>query len=128
MAVTAADFKLRFPEFNDTPNARIELFLSDVVLIHMGEDELRWSGKYNIAQAYLAAHLLSAAMLTEGGDTTATEGSVIESEAGDVRVKTSAKDRKISHGDGFYMTTSYGQQFIVIRNICFNPILVANRL
>jgi hypothetical protein len=37
-----------------------------------------------------------------------------------------AKDR--SDMDDFYMGTSYGQQFLIIRNTCFVGVLVANCL
>ena len=60
MATDVATFRVRFPEFEDDteyPDARIQLFLDDTVAIYMGSDENRWCNKYDIAQAYLAAHL-----------------------------------------------------------------------
>lgn len=131
MAVSVATFRIRFPEFSDVtefPDARIQLFLDDTVLLHIGSDELRWGGKYDVVQAYLAAHLLTKGTGTEVGDITSRSGSVSSKSAGGVSVSRDnvAKDR--SEGDGFYMSTSYGQQFIVIRNRCFVGVLVANSL
>lgn len=131
MAVSVATFRIRFPEFSDDtefPDPRIQLFLDDVVLLHIGSDELRWNGKYDIAQAYLGAHLLIKGTASEVGDNTSKSGSVSSTSAGGVSVgrDTVAKDR--SEGDGFYMSTSYGQQFIIIRNTTFVGVLVANSL
>jgi len=129
MAATIADFRARFPEFSDVvefPDARIQLFLDDAVLIHIGDDENRWGGKYNTAHAYLAAHLLFIGTNTEVGSTAANVGPVSSKSAGGVSVTKAvvAKDR--SEGDDFYSSTSYGQQFIVIRDRCFAGVLVAS--
>ena len=131
MAVSIATFRIRFPEFSDNsefPDPRIQLFLDDVVLLHIGSDELRWNGKYDIAQAYLAAHLLSKGTGSEAGDSTSKSGSVSSTSAGGVSVSRDTVTKDRSEGDGFYMSTSYGQQFIVIRNTTFVGVLVANSL
>lgn len=131
MTVSVGDFRARFPEFVDDteyPDARIQLFIDDTALLYLGTDETRWCGKYNIAQAYLAAHLLSLATSSEAGDTSANAGVVSSKTAGGVSVTRSvvAKDR--SAADDFYFSTGYGQQFIIIRNSCFVGVLVASQL
>mgnify|MGYP005988754929 CR=1 FL=1 len=131
MTTSVADIRARFPEFADDteyPDARIDIFIQDASDIHMGTDEARWCGKYNVAQAYLTAHLLSLATGSEAGDTSARAGVVTGKTAGGVSVtrSTVAKDR--STADDFYMSTTYGQQFIIIRNMCFAGVLVANTL
>lgn len=131
MTIDTATFKTRFPEFADDveyPDERVQLFLDDVVTIHMGSDEGRWCNKYDIAQAYLAAHLLIIGTNSEAGDTNANVGPVSSKSAGGVSVTKAviAKDR--SDMDNFYMTTSYGQQFLNIRNTCFVGVLTAARL
>ncbi len=128
MAATANDFRARFPEFaskTEYPDARIELFLSDAVLLYMGSDEPRWCGKYDMAQAYLAAHLLAVSEATELGDSSAKVGANINKTAGGVSVTKSsiAKDR--SDGDDWLISTAYGQRYIVIRDTCFIGVLVA---
>ena len=131
MATNVATFRTRFPEFSDGteyPDVRIDLFLADVVLLHMGSDENRWCNKYDIAQAYLAAHLLSVGDNTELGDSSASAGPITSRSAGGVSVTSAVVAKERSDTDEFYMTTSYGQQFIAIRNSCFVGVLTADRL
>lgn len=128
MACTVAEFRARFPEFSDSgeyPDSRIQLFLDDAVNIYMGTDEGRWCNKYNYAHCYLAAHLLVGGTATEAGDTNTKTGPISSKSAGGVSVTRAvvAKDR--SDTDSFYMTTPYGQQFLITRNSCFVGILTA---
>lgn len=131
MACTVAEFRIRFPEFADDveyPDARIQLFLDDAANCYMGTDENRWCNKYNYAQCYLAAHLLTVATGAEAGDTSVKSGPVSSKSAGGVSVSRAvvAKDR--SDQDDFYMGTVYGQQFLNIRNTCFVGVAIANCL
>jgi hypothetical protein len=131
MACTVAEFRIRFPEFADDveyPDARIQLFLDDAANCYMGTDENRWRNKYNYAQCYLAAHLLTVATGAEAGDTSVKSGPVSSKSAGGVSVSRAvvAKDR--SDQDDFYMGTVYGQQFLNIRNTCFVGVAIANCL
>lgn len=131
MATDVTAFRTRFPEFSDNteyPDARIQLFLDDAVNIHMGADEDRWCNKYDVAQAYLAAHLLLGGTGSEAGQTSASVGPVSAKAAGGVSVTKSvvAKDR--SDTDDFYMGSTYGQQFLIIRNGCFVGVLTAHSL
>lgn len=130
MATDIATFRARFPEFSDDTeytDARVQLFLDDAVNIYMGDDELRWCNKYDYAQAYLAAHLLTVNTGAEAGDSSAKAGPVSSKTAGGVSVTraVTAKDR--SDTDEFLSTTSYGQQFLNIRNTCFVGALVVNQ-
>lgn len=128
MATDVATFRIRFPEFEDDavyPAARIQLFLDDT-LFYIGTDENRWGLKYNIAQAYLAAHLLIKGTATEVGDTSAASGPIQSKTAGGVSVTRAVVAKDSSAADSFYSTTSYGQQFLIIRNQCFVGVLVAN--
>ena len=130
MATDLATFRIRFPEFADDteyPDARVQLFLDDAQQ-DIGTEESRWCGKYDKAHAYLAAHLLTVGTKTELGETNSNAGSVQSKSAGGVSVSKSvvAKDR--SNLDDFYMSTSYGQQFLIIRNLCFVGVMVANCL
>lgn len=131
MAVTATTFRARFPEFSDTtayPDVRIELFIEDTQLIYMGTDENRWLGKYNYAQAHLAAHLLVSGEASEVGDSSVKVGPVSSKSAGGVSVTRAVATKDRSDGDDFYMGTVYGQRFLMTRNVCFVPVLVANQL
>lgn len=128
MAITVEEFRLRFPEFADEteyPNLRIQLFLDDAAIIYMGSDEGRWCNKYNIAQAYLAAHLLTSATKTEAGDANTSAGPITSKTAGGVSVtRASNSSANRSDGDDFFYGTSYGQQFIIMRNTCFVAVMV----
>ncbi len=126
MACTVATFRLRFPEFSDDteyPDPRIQLFLDDAVE-DIGDDEDRWCGKYDRAHCYYAAHLLLLGTKTEAGDTSATSGPITSKSAGGVSVGRSVVAKDLSSSDDMLLTTSYGQQFLVIRNGCFAPVLV----
>ena len=129
MATDVSTFRARFPEFADDteyPDARVQLFLDDAANLYMGTDENHWSSKYDPAQAYLAAHLLLVGTSAEAGDSSSKAGPVASKTAGGVSVARAvvAKDR--SDGDEFLMSSSYGQQFLNIRNMCFAGVAVAN--
>lgn len=130
MAINVAAFRARFPEFADDteyPDARIQVFIDDA-LSDLGTNETRWNGKYDRAQSYLSAHLLVVGTKSEGGDSSSSAGIVQSKSAGGVSVSKSfvAKDR--SELDDWYASTTYGQQFLIIRNQTFVGVLVANCL
>lgn len=129
MAVDLATFRTRFPEFSDDteyPDATVQLFLDDAQQ-DIGSDENRWCGKYDRAHAYLAAHLLTVGSKTELGDSSSSAGTIQSKSAGGVSVSRAVAVKSRSDADEFYMTTSYGQSFVVIRNGCFIGVLVANK-
>lgn len=132
MAIDAAAFRIRFPEFADEteyPTARIDMFLDDAVDAYIGDDEARWGSRYNLAHAYLTAHLLSIASNSETGDTSSKAGVIQSKTAGGVSVSRAVNAaRSRSEQDDFLASTSYGQQFISIRNMCFAGVLTANSL
>lgn len=131
MATDVATFRIRFPEFADNTeysDQRIQLFLDDAANCYMGTEESRWCGKYDYAHAYLAAHLLIVGTSAEAGDSSVKAGPVSSKTAGGVSVSraVTAKDR--SDLDDFYLGTTYGQQFLNIRNACFVGVAIANYL
>ena len=77
MAIDISAFRTRFPEFDEPsfPDPRVQLFINDSVE-DIGSDESRWCGKYDRAQAYYTAHLLTLGTKTEAGDTSAASGSI----------------------------------------------------
>ena len=128
MACTVAEFRSRFPEFSDIseyPDLRIQLFIDDAANIHMGIDENRWCGKYNYAQCYLAAHLLLGGTSTEAGDNNTKSGPISNKSAGGVSVTRAVVVKDRSDTDNYYMSTPYGQQFLITRNSCFVGVLTA---
>ena len=121
MACDVTSFRLRFPEFESNveyPDARIQLFLDDA-FEDIGPDELRWGEKFDRAHCYLSAHLLTSGTTTEAGNTSSNAGAITSKSAGGVSVTRSSLAKDLSIGDDFYLTTSYGQQFMRIRNSCF---------
>lgn len=131
MATDVTAFRARFPEFADDtefPDARIQLFLDDAANCYIGTDENRWCGKYDIAQAYLAAHLLFAGTASEAGDASSKSGPISGKTAGGVSVTRAVATKTRSDADDFYVSTAYGQQFLNIRNMCLVGVAVANCL
>ena len=131
MACTVDELRARLPEFADSveyPDARVQLFIDDAAAVYMGTDEGRWCGKYSYAQCYLAAHLLAAGTATEAGDSSSKAGPVSSKSAGGVSVTRAVAANARSDSDDFYISSSYGQRFLTIRNTCFVGVLVANCL
>lgn len=131
MSITAEDLRARFPEFAEEtvyPEPRLNMMIEDTQLIYMGTDEKRWAGRYNYAQAYLAAHLLTVAENTEAGDSNAKVGPVSSKSAGGVSVTRAVSQKQRSDTDEFYMQTAYGQTYIQVRNRTFVGVLTANSL
>ena len=129
MSITPAALRARFPEFSDDteyPDARIQLFIDDTQLIYIGTDEKRWGGKYEYAQAYLVGHLLTVAERSEAGDSSVGAGPVSSKSAGGVSVARAVVAKNRSDGDDFYISTSYGQRFLMTRNISFAPVFAVN--
>jgi len=131
MSTSVATFRARFPEFSDDTeytDARVQLFLDDSANCYMGLDESRWCGKYDYAQAHLAAHLLTIGTSAEAGDSSVKSGPVSSKSAGGVSVTRAIVAKNRSDADDFYMGTTYGQQFLNIRNTCFAGVMIANCL
>ena len=130
MTCTVEEFRIRFPEFEDGvdyPDARVQLFLDDAAE-DIGIDEGRWCGKYNRAHCYLGAHYLSVGTGSEAGDSSSKSGPISSKTAGGVSVGRAVMVKDRSDLDDFYMGTTYGQQFLNIRNTCLVGVRVANTL
>lgn len=133
MAATVGDFRTRFPEFSDPiayPDERIQQALDDAAML-MGTDESRWCGsaKYDVAQCYLAAHLLTIGDRTAAGDASGAVGPISSKAAGGVSVTRAVfTNPNTSESDLWYAGTSYGQYYLVLRRTCFVGVTVANVL
>jgi len=57
VTVTAAQFRTRFPEFDETPDAAVDLALTDASL-EVNDDV--WSTLTDKGVAYIAAHMIGA--------------------------------------------------------------------
>jgi hypothetical protein len=129
MVASVDDLRTRFPEFVDDTmysEDRIQLFLDDAILLYIGSDESRWLGKYNIVHCLLCAHLLTVGISTELGDTSANTGEIVSKTVGSVSVSRAIVPKNRSDMDNFFISTSYGQQFLNIRNTTFATVILGN--
>ena len=128
--ITVAEFRLRFPEFEDSllyTDDRIQLYIDDTI-IYIGTDEHHWCNKYKFAQSYLTAHLLVISTSSESGDINVKVGPISSKSADGVSVTRAVIAKARSDQDDFYMSTAYGQQFLIVRNSCFVGVRVADHL
>jgi hypothetical protein len=115
MTTTPALFKARFVEFAATSDARVQIFLDDAAL---DMNVAFWGRKYDLGQTFLAAHLLSVSDKTATG----SRGSVnnVLSRTVDGAAATYANPHAAQAatdiGDVFISATSYGQQYLNLRN------------
>lgn len=128
MAASVDDFRTRFPEFPESSSCddpTIEMHLDDAILLYMGDNETRWNGKYNIAQLYLAAHLLHISNLRQAGDVSVKAGAISSKSAGGVSVTRDVQSSDRSDEDAQLLSTTYGAQYKNIRDKCFVGFLTA---
>ena len=131
MACTVQDIRDRFPEFLDDTeytDSRIQLFIDDAEC-DLGEGS-NWCSqcKFDRANCYYVAHLLTLGTGTEAGDAKAKVGTNKSKAAGGVSVTRGSVDKSRSNGDDLLATTAYGLQFMAIRDACFVGVTVANCL
>lgn len=111
---TPADIKVRFPEFTDVLDARIQLFIDDAELLMASP--VRWLTYYEVALAYHTAHLLYVALNSEQGD-----GGIIapikKQEVDDVIIEQAVSPMKADALD--FNSTTYGKRYYSYVRICF---------
>jgi len=109
MSVTVAEFKIRFPEFDSTPDATVQLFLDDAVVML---NESYWGEKYDLGISYYTAHCLSLASKSSSG----ASGSVapVSGKAVDGVSVSFATSGVNNPGEQFYSSTTYGQRYLVL--------------
>lgn len=127
-SITPADFRARFPEFNDLiayPDAFIQIFIDDT---ECEMDEAAWGCFFEKGQAYLVAHYIAISELTSGGGTgsgsgfgSLTHSRVMSETEGDTSVTygagTSTNGAFAGAGkDELIASTLYGQQYIELRS------------
>ena len=118
MACTPADFRLRFPEFDEPtyPDARVELFIADAVATVNAK-----CPNFDLMVCYLTAHLLTIGTQSANGNTSTTKAVASES-VGDVSVSYGGASGDDSN-DNFY-STNYGQRFLDLRKNCIGRPIV----
>ncbi len=109
-------WQARFPQFATIPEATFNVYLGDAVL-EMGSIEARWLDLYDVAQAYLVAHMLSMAEKFSVGDHTPQQP-LRQKVVDGVEVEYAVSRDSVDNFDN-YLSTSYGQQYTKYRRICF---------
>ena len=127
MAITPADFKIRFLEFGSIPDSRVQLWLDDA-LLEVGESA--WGDLYEKGVFLLAAHFLSLDQINQGEDESGgVTGNVTSRSVGDVSVSF-AKATSDSSSDDWYLQTSYGSEYLRLKKrvgmgiVAISPLMV----
>ncbi len=120
MSITAAEFKIRFPEFVGETDARVNVFIADAVLV---VNESQFGTKYDLGLYYLTAHYLY--MANKSADGSTTVGGPIASRAVDgtsVSYQTVGTDNEWKN---YLLTTTYGQRYLaIIRTLPVNAFTI----
>lgn len=117
MATTPGTFKARFPEFEKVKDVRIQIFLDDTVgFMGSSENSGRWCGNYEVAQCYLAAHLLTLATFSASGDTS-VKGPLKKRQVDEVVIEFAIDPVKVNENE--FGSTAYGKRYLSYRRICF---------
>ena len=114
---TIPEFRERFPEYENVPDARVRIALDEAALIMSDPD--KWLDFYDVANLYLTAHLLFLAEKSATGDPGASYPANHQ-EVDDVVVKFAVKPIDPMMDDLY--TTSYGKQYIKYRRMAFTGI------
>lgn len=123
---TAADLKVRFPEFAPVSSALIQMILDDEAIPAVGETWLERDRR--TAQLYLAAHLLASegepARTTSGGSSSGSNGPIKMMQAGEHKIEYAVSNESIAASfNGGYDTTVYGNRYLELLRLNFPPVL-----
>ena len=112
--ITPADLKIRYPEFADIDDPRIQFFIDDAIL---ELDVNRWGDYYDKGLAALTAHFLINALKTQTVLGAATiVGNVSSRSVGSVSTSFNAPVADGSN-TAYYQTSKYGQEYLRLLNI-----------
>jgi hypothetical protein len=117
MGYAIADFRARFAEFSIIPDATVQLFIDEAILVN---DVNRWGTWYALGCGYYAAHHLAIQAKQSAGDS----GPILpvrQMTAGSAMIGYGAiKEGSFSEGsfsDNFFQGTSYGQQYLKLMKL-----------
>jgi hypothetical protein len=127
---TVTDFRVRFPEYSDIAtytDLTIQYWLDDACL-HLSEDS--WGECWRTASVYYAAHQLTLslqrqAQAASGSISTSAAGAVTSSSADGLSISFGSPSTAGSNAESIYLSTPYGQQFLVLADECILNIGVA---
>lgn len=122
MATTPGTFKTRFPEFAKMSDARVQMFIDDTVgFMGASTNSGVWCGNYDVAQCYLAAHLLSLGEFTGEGDSS-VKAPIKKKAVGEVVIEFAIDSVKANEKE--FGTTAYGKRYLSYRRICFGATII----
>lgn len=103
--MTPADFKKRFPEFEQQSDERVQMFIDDADPFF---DQVRWGDLYDLGISYLVAHEIA---LANANAASAMTDDVVMKKVGDEQVQ---RDSNLMNkqSDNPYMRTTYGQKYL----------------
>ena len=100
------------PQFDSRTNRSEYISLATLQV-----NESIFGSKYDLAIAYMAAHMMSVNTETGAGTGTGT-GFITSKKEGDLAVSYAKPESGSGGGDASLSQSSYGQQFIDLRNSC----------
>jgi len=104
--MTAIEFKTRFPEFVDTTDATIDIYIQDAEIM---VTQSKWGLLFNIGVAYLSAHYLDLALKSSTGKSGAVNQIASKSVEG---VSVSYATPQGTIAEDYYQSTIYGQRYL----------------
>jgi len=104
--MTALEFKARFPEFQNTSDATIDIYIQDAEIM---VTQSKWGLLFNIGVAYLSAHYLALALKSASGKSGAVNQVASKSVEG---VSVSYATPQGTTTEYYYQSTIYGQRYL----------------
>jgi len=103
------------PEFLNEDPARIARFIS---YAELQVSENKFGAKYDLALAYLTCHMLALSGRNDEEGTNGTAGNLTQKKEGDLAASFSLPSALNNSNDGELMTTSYGIEYLRLRDLC----------
>lgn len=111
MTITVAQFKLRFPEFDSIPDARIQLYIDDSILCF---DTGQWGAFLDLGQSYFVAANVQVFEVDQSDPQ--THFPVTNKTDAALSVGMSVSPISATNDDLFFLATKYGQKYLLLRD------------
>lgn len=114
MAITPADFKARYSEFDSVADARVQTFLDEAVL-EVGQ--VPWGTLYEKGVFLLTAHMLVIDARNQAGANPGvpSPGQLASRKVGDVSVTFATQTTSPDGSDEWYLSSSYGFDYLRLK-------------
>ena len=103
------------PEFDNEDPARIDRFIGYAESQVSSNEFLT---KYDLAVAYLTAHVLSLSGRNDTEGTNGNAGNITQKKEGDLSLSFALPSALNNSQDGTLMSTSYGLEYLRLRDMC----------